>query len=154
MDQRKTISIEAKFSLILIIALILICYVLVKKTNLIANNVHAAEGVAPDNNDTINVCDYGMIGDGNYDNSQILISLLDNYSSLYFPAGQYYIASEITISKGITLTGETQDSSILIFDGTSLPHNWNLRIKCDGFSASNISFVLKKMLYVFIHNLL
>ncbi|SFH96156.1 Pectate lyase superfamily protein [Pseudobutyrivibrio sp. OR37] len=92
----------------------------------------------------INVCDYGMIGDGHFDNSAIFKELCTKYKNLYFPSGQYLFTSEITISNALTMTGESFDSSVLIFNCSSIPPNinWNFRLKCKNFNASNLSFKL------------
>ena len=101
------------------------------------------EGIT-DLSSAINVCDYGMVGDGVFDNTAIFTELIKTYPTLYIPSGQYLFNSTIAVKNSITLVGESQDSTILLFDNETNQKNWNFQVACDDFSAFKISFVLNK----------
>ena len=89
-----------------------------------------------------NVCNYGMKGDGVFDNSDIFRSLIAKHKTLYFPAGTYLFKSAIEVTSGVSLVGESSASTIFLFDNSTNANNWNFNVNCSGFSASNITFEL------------
>ena len=71
-----------------------------------------------DSYDYINVCDFGVVGDGETDNSEALAELLNNpeYAehTFFFPDGQYRIESTVRIDQAISIQG-TSPLTCLLF---------------------------------------
>lgn len=68
----------------------------------------------------INILDYGAVGDGKTDDSQVIadaiLSLEENGGTIFFPSGEYLLRTGISLGKKVVLRGNSSDSSILIFD--------------------------------------
>lgn len=92
----------------------------------------------------INVCDYGMKGDGSFDNSAAFRALISSYSKLYFPSGQYLFKSAIAIQNSVDLKGNSADTTSLLFDNSDNSKPYNFQVLCDNFSAKGLSFILNK----------
>ena len=101
------------------------------------------EGVV-DISNAINVCDYGMVGDGVFDNTAIFKQLIKEHPTLYIPAGQYMFNSAVAVTRSVSLVGESQDSTVFLFDNETNQKNWNFQVACSDFTAANLSFVLNK----------
>jgi hypothetical protein len=67
----------------------------------------------------LNIYDFGAVGDGIKDDAPAVtaaIKAADGPTIIYFPEGKYLMLSAISLKDGITLKGESSQSSFIIFD--------------------------------------
>lgn len=90
---------------------------------------------------SINVKDYGAIGDGNTDDTiaiQLAFDSITTKRAVYFPPGIYKITNTITVSNksGLSIIG---DNATLITKTTNLQYVFSIN-KCQNLKISNIEF--------------
>lgn len=82
-----------------------------------------------DSYDYINVCDFGVVGDGETDNSEILSELLNKpeYAehTFFFPDGQYRIESTVRIEQAISIQGTSPLTCLLFTPNTTTILHFN-----------------------------
>lgn len=80
-------------------------------------NVIADTFSEPD--ESINVKNFGAIGDGITDDYDAVLNAVDQACEegkvLYFPAGTYYLSRKLVLNKNISVVGECMDSVTLLF---------------------------------------
>lgn len=62
-----------------------------------------------------NIKDFGAIGDGVFDNTEIIQNCIDNYTTIVIPEGEFRLTKPIYFKRGRTLFGYSK-SSKLLFD--------------------------------------
>jgi hypothetical protein len=97
--------------------------------------------------ETVSVKDFGAVGDGVADDTAAIQAAIDaagSGGSLYFPSGEYYCASQLTVNKlNFTMYGEAASnqsnlenfSSAIVFGDTS----------ASGITFNNASYILKRI---------
>lgn len=84
---------------------------------------HRPERKLPPNSEWINVQSLGAIGDGTFDNTQILQAAIRDHEVLYFPSGRYRISDTLTLAPNSCLVGLSPiTTQILITDETPAFH--------------------------------
>ena len=71
--------------------------------------------------ESINVLDYGAVGDGSTDDTASITAAIGTGRSVYFPAGTYKIVSEISLQSDTCLYGDGQGRTTLLFYKASNP---------------------------------
>ena len=88
-----------------------------------------------------NVLDYGLVNDGETDNTEALQDMIDNIpeeSVVYFPQGRYVISDTIEIDKALSFIGDTTNVGGFNFDTDRVPESM---IIYSGDAANKTMFV-------------
>lgn len=91
------------------------------------------------NNETINVKEFGVVGNGITDNSEkllVLLSYMNDGGTIFFPKGEYLINTNFEINKNVVIEGEI-GSVIKLQD-------YFLRIRNNNVQFNNIEFNLNQ----------
>jgi hypothetical protein len=70
------------------------------------------------NESVINVKDYGAVGDGVSDDTAAIQKCIDNYSSIFIPAGTYLLSNTLGVPTRKKITGESKNNTILLREAT------------------------------------